>query len=127
MYTLILATVIILLVIAAIYMYMSVDKATSAAMGEMAGGNGYEVDVRNPPMSKRLYVESSREQYPNSGKYWPDPLSAGCSGTLNYGLLTPLCKPGTHDNLVNGGSMKCTNKANNKWSGCVQAKKPITL
>jgi len=56
-----------------------------------------------------------------AGQKWPNPASAGCTGNLNYGLITSTCPAGKVSGLVNGGAMKCTNQQNTSWSTCRQA------
>jgi hypothetical protein len=81
------------------------------------------LDPHKPPSN--LFVEYPNALKIESGQRWPDPVSGGCSSPHDYGLITPSCGAGNRPDLVFGGSMKCTNKNDSSWTGCVQATKAL--
>ena len=79
-------------------------------------------DFSAPPDG--IYVENraSLEENWKPGQTWPK--NNPCAGTdLPYFLITPLCTSGAAPELINNGGGKCTNAANNTWTGCVNATK----
>ena len=78
-----------------------------------------QIDLKNPP--EGIYVSGTNTVLEN--QKWPSKI--GVCLDSDYAVITPLCTGGTNPLLINGGKMKCTNKSQELWSGCVQALGPF--